>query len=83
MEAEANLAYIPVDNARKPVAPGFVLYADVPVSVMINGVAYEIPVGPSQMEETIIHGGINDVYVADNAAANITFFAIYLREGKL
>lgn len=83
LSTEAHLAHIPVANKRKTVVPTFELNADVPVKIMVNGVSKEVPIGESQSAEIVLRGGMNDIYVADNPSANIRFFMMYYREGRL
>lgn len=83
LSAEANLAHIPVENKRKTVVPSFTLAANAPVSIMVNGVSKEVPIGATQSAEIVLRSGMNDIYVADNPLANIRLFMMYYREGKL
>lgn len=83
LTSEANLAYIEVQNTRKPVVPRFLLVADAPMQIMVNGVPHEIPVGAYQSAEIMLHGGKNEIYVAENQSANITMFLMSYRGGKL
>ena len=83
LTSEASLAYIEVQNTRKPVVPRFLLEADTPVQIMVNGVSHEIPVGAYQSAEIMLHGGKNEIYVSANQAANITMFLMSYRGGKL
>lgn len=83
LTVEADLAHIEVQNERKPVVPGFYMRANEAVKIMVNGETFEIPPGRYQDAKIMLHGGTNDVYIGANESANITFFAMSFRGGKL
>lgn len=71
-----------VDNTRKTVMPDFVLKADDPVNIVVNGTQFAIEVGNTSYDNIVLRQGRNEIYVP-TLPGDVSEFTMTFREGKL